>query len=118
MTELPSASIAPMVMALRAAALTIAEAALERARRTPTERNATLPELRTLEDLVAHWERIARRAFFDAKVETSDFGRRFIENKAMNYYNCAQDLRRALGVPLRELSATRTTRPTPPRGAA
>jgi hypothetical protein len=75
-----------------------------------------VPELRTLEDLIARWEHSARRKFFDARVETSEVGRRFLRNAAMGYFNCAQDLRKALGVPLLEPSATRTARPTPPQG--
>lgn len=42
------------------------------------------------------WENRARYAFLSAEHETDPMGRRLIEHGAMCYFNCAQELRKAL----------------------
>jgi hypothetical protein len=50
----------------------------------------------SLMPLVERWERIARRKFSDAELETDDMGKRLIEHGAICYSNCARDLRDAV----------------------
>ena len=47
-------------------------------------------------DLIARWEQTARRAFMDAKKEKDPMGKRVIENKAMCYFNCSNELKAVL----------------------
>lgn len=46
-----------------------------------------------LRELIDKWEQQARFAFNSAKLEKTEFGKRFIEHGAMCYFNCANDLR-------------------------
>ena len=55
-------------------------------------------DTRKLEELAEDWDRAARRKFFDAEHEQSEFGRRFIEHGAMCYINCSAALRKALDI--------------------
>ena len=43
--------------------------------------------------LIEEWERIARRAFYDAEYEKDPMGKRLIEHGAMCYFNCIQQLK-------------------------
>lgn len=71
-------------------------------------------ETQELEKMVNDWEHIARRAFTDAEREPDRMGRRVIEMKAMNYFNCASQLRAALTSRSPSTSAKRTERQKPP----
>lgn len=46
-----------------------------------------------LAGLVESWEITARHAFTDAEHEESPMGKKVIEMKAMNYFNCANQIR-------------------------
>lgn len=46
--------------------------------------------------LISQYEKISRRAFFDSEQETDPMGKKIIENKAMCYFNCAQNLKAIL----------------------
>ena len=46
--------------------------------------------------LMESWTQRARRKFVDAENETDPMGRRLIENGAMIYFTCAEELRIAL----------------------
>ena len=43
--------------------------------------------------LVEKWENIARHKFYDASKDKDPMGKRFLENGAMCYFNCAQQLK-------------------------
>ena len=63
--------------------------------------------------LAQQWENRSRRKFMDAKEEESQTGKRLIEHGAMCYFNAAEDLRSAFGLP--EMApTTEKTKPTPP----
>lgn len=47
--------------------------------------------------LPAKWEGTARRKFIDAAREENEMGKKLIEHGAMCYFNCAQELKKALG---------------------
>lgn len=53
-----------------------------------------------LKDLIEKWERISRRKFFDADDEDDKMRKILIQHGAMCYFNCANDLREALGCSL------------------
>lgn len=53
----------------------------------------------TLTALCLTWEQRARSKFRSAEHEEGAMGRRLIEHGAMCYFNCAQELRKALAAP-------------------
>ena len=53
-----------------------------------------------LEELFKTWEHRALNKFLSAELEKDAMGKRLIEHGAMCYFNCAQELREALAVPL------------------
>jgi hypothetical protein len=46
--------------------------------------------------LIDEWEGYARRAFVNAERESDPMGKRLIEHGAMCYFNCAQELKKAV----------------------
>jgi len=50
------------------------------------------------------WEKLARCKFISADAEKNPMGKQFIEHGAMCYFNCAQELRKVLEVPLQPKS--------------
>lgn len=51
------------------------------------------PLIAELEQLIATWERSAKRRFEDAETEQNPMGRRLIIHGASCYLNCANELR-------------------------
>jgi hypothetical protein len=54
-------------------------------------------EIDAIKKLIFDWEGIARNKFIDANLEGDEIGKRFIEHGAICYFNCAQELKKALG---------------------
>ncbi len=53
-------------------------------------------DAKNLNALCIEWERRARNKFRSAELEKDVMGKRLIEHGAMCYFNCAQELRKAL----------------------
>ena len=56
-----------------------------------------LDKNRSLVTLIEEWERIARRAFYDASCEQHPIGKHTAETKAFTFARCARELRIVLG---------------------